>query len=205
MTLTDFWIPLATFALVAAFTPGPNNLMLAASGMNHGFRRSVPHMAGICIGFPVMLLCVIFGVGALISGFPILREVMRLLSAAFILYFAWKIATTETDLSVEGPGRPFTFWQAALFQWVNPKGWAVAIAVASLYAPGGINDWHRALSMALLFFAVTAACTSCWATLGTAIRKVLQDAVVRRWVNRGMAVTLVITMMPILLKSTSGQ
>lgn len=204
MTLTGFWIPLATFALVAAFTPGPNNLMLAASGMNHGFRRSVPHMAGISLGFPVMLLCVVFGVGALISGFPVLQHATRGLSAAFILYFAWKIATTEIDLSVEGAGRPFTFWQAALFQWVNPKGWAVAIAVASLYAPGGIDDWQKALSMSLLFLVITAACTSCWASLGTVIRKALRDARVRHRVNRGMAAALVVTMFPILIKGASG-
>lgn len=202
MSLTDFWIPLATFALVAAFTPGPNNLMLAASGMNHGFRRSVPHMMGISVGFPVMLLCIVFGLGALISGFPLLRDFMRLASAVFIVYFAWRIATTETDLNVENTGRPFTLWQAALFQWVNPKGWAVAIAVASLYAPGGIGQWERALSMAALFFAITAACASCWTSLGTAIRSVLRDPGVRRWVNRGMAAALVLTMLPILLKGT---
>jgi len=200
MTLTDFWLPLATFALVAAFTPGPNNLMLAASGMNHGFRRSVPHMVGISLGFPAMLLCIVFGLGALISGFPLLKDVMRLVSAVFIVYFAWRIATTETDLNVENTSRPFTLWQAALFQWVNPKGWAVAIAVASLYAPGGIDQWERALSMATLFFAITAACTCCWTSLGTVIRSVLSDPGVRRWVNRGMAVALVLAMLPILLK-----
>lgn len=200
LTLTDFWIPLATFALVAAFTPGPNNLMLAASGMNYGFRRTVPHMIGISVGFPVMLLCIIFGVGALITAFPVLKDVMRLASAAFILYFAWKIATADVDLALEGSSRPFTLWQAALFQWVNPKGWAIAIAVASLYAPGGVEDWDKALCMALLFFAITAACTSCWTSLGTAIRSVLREPRVRRWTNRVMAAALVLTMLPILFK-----
>jgi len=195
----DFWIPLTTFALVAAFTPGPNNLMLATSGMNHGFRRSVPHMAGISLGFPLMLLAVIFGVGALITQFPALRALMRLLSAAFIVYFAWRIATTETDMDVQSSSRPFTMWQAALFQWVNPKGWAVAIAVASLYAPGGIEQWERALMMAGLFFLVTVACTSCWASLGMAIRRLLQDPGLRRWVNRAMAAALVLTMLPIIM------
>lgn len=204
MTLTDFWIPLATFALVAGFTPGPNNLMLAASGMNYGFRRSVPHMLGVSLGFPVMLLCITFGVGALIKGFPVLKEVMRVVSATFIVYFAWRIATAETDIDVERAGRPFSLWQAALFQWVNPKGWAVAIAVASLYAPGGIVDWERALTMAALFCAISAACASCWASLGTAIRTVLRDPGVRRWVNRAMAAALVLTMLPILLRDIPG-
>lgn len=202
--LTEFWIPLTIFATVAAFTPGPNNLMLAASGMNYGFRRTVPHMMGISVGFPVMLLCIIFGVGALIAGFPVLREVMRVLSAAFIVYFAWKIATTETEITVDGTSRPFTLWQAALFQWVNPKGWAVAIAVASLYAPGGVEDWDKAVYMAVLFFCITIICTSCWTSLGTVIRRILQDPKIRRWVNRGMAAALVLTMAPILLKDIAA-
>lgn len=198
--LTEFWIPLTIFAVVAAFTPGPNNLMLAASGMNHGFRRSVPHMVGISLGFPVMLLCIIFGIGALIASFPVLQTIMRALSAGFILYFAWKIATTETDLAVQGAGRPVTLWQAALFQWINPKGWAVAIAVASLYAPGGVHDWEKAFYMAALFFVITVACTSCWTSVGTIIRSVLQNPKIRRRVNWGMAAALVLTMVPILLK-----
>ncbi len=201
-TLAEFWLPLTIFALVAAFTPGPNNLMLAASGMNYGFRATVPHMMGVSLGFPVMLLSVIFGTGALITGVPLMHDVMPVLSAGFIAYFAWKIATADTDLSLQSTRRPLTIWQAALFQWVNPKGWVVAIAVASLYAPGGIHEWKKALYMALLFFAITVACTSCWTSLGTAIRSMLRDAGVRRWVNRGMAVALLLTMVPILLNES---
>lgn len=203
-TLAQFWIPLTVFALVAAFTPGPNNLMLAASGMNYGFRATVPHMMGVSLGFPVMLLCIIFGIGALIAGFPAMQDVMQVLSAAFIVYFAWKIATADADLSVQGNSRPFTIWQAALFQWVNPKGWAVAVAVASLYAPGGVHDWKRAVCMAALFFIVTAACTSCWTSLGTIIRSMLRDTRIQRRVNRGMAVALILTMLPILLRQGQG-
>lgn len=136
--LTEFWIPLAVFAFVASFTPGPNNLMVAASGMNYGFRRTLPHMVGISLGFPVMLICVSLGIGALIAGFPVVQQIMRALAAAFVVYFAWRIATTETDATLTSVGRPFTFWQAALFQWVNPKGWAIAVAVVSLYTPSGI-------------------------------------------------------------------
>lgn len=202
--LTDFWIPLTIFAFVAAVTPGPNNMMLAASGMNFGFRRTVPHMLGISLGFPVMLLCIIFGLGALIAGFPALQTVMRALSAGFVLYFAWRIATTETDPMLENAGRPLTLWQAALFQWVNPKGWAIAIAVASLYAPGGLADWEKAIYMAALFFVVTAGCTSCWTSLGTAIRSVLQKPETRRRVNWGMAAALLLTMAPILMRDGAG-
>lgn len=197
--LTDFWIPLFVFSSIAAFTPGPNNLMVAASGMNYGFKRTLPHIIGVSLGFPVMLLCVIFGAGTLITQFPIAREVMRAASAIFIFYFAWKIATAETDLSLDKPGQPLTLWQGALFQWVNPKGWAVAIAVAALYAPGGLSDWDRAAYMAMLFFAITVACTSCWTSFGTVIRKFLQNPKKRQWVNWIMAVTLVLTMIPIFL------
>lgn len=202
--LTEFWIPLSIFAAVASFTPGPNNLMLAASGMNYGFRRSLPHVVGVSLGFPVMVLCITFGLGALLAGSPVLQHVMRALSAGFILYFAWKIATAETRLEVESTSRPLTLWQAALFQWVNPKGWAIAIAVASLYAPGGIRDWDKAFYVAGLFFVITMACTSTWASIGTVIRSVLRDPGVRRWVNWSMAVILVLTMVPILLRAGLG-
>ncbi|MGA8259711.1 MAG: LysE family translocator [Arenicellales bacterium] len=198
--LTDFWIPLTTFAVVAAFTPGPNNLMLAASGMNFGFRRTVPHMAGVSLGFPVLLLCTIFGIGELVVRFPVLGSLMQVLSAGFICYFAWRIATSDTDLGTDGASRPFTVWQAALFQWVNPKGWAIAIAVAGLYVPAGIHDWHKALYVTLLFFVVTFCCTSCWASLGTVIRSILRNSRVRRRVNWCMAAALVLTMVPILAK-----
>lgn len=198
--LTDFWIPLTTFALVAAFTPGPNNLMLAASGMNFGFRRTVPHMAGVSLGFPVLLLCTIFGIGALIARFPVLGSLMQVLSAVFICYFACRIATSDTDLGTDGASRPFSLWQAALFQWVNPKGWAIAVAVAGLYVPTGIHDWRRALYVALLFFVVTFCCTSCWTSLGTVIRSLLRNSTVRRRVNWCMATALVLTMVPILAK-----
>ena len=198
--LTDFWIPLTTFAVVASFTPGPNNLMLAASGMNYGFRRTVPHMAGVSLGFPVLLLCTIFGIGTLIGQFPGLSEVMQVLSAGFICYFAWRIATSDADLRTDGATRPFTLWQAALFQWVNPKAWAIAIVVASLYAPAGIHDWRKALYIAVLFFVVAFCCTSCWTSLGTVIRSVLQDSTIRRRINWGMAAALILTMVPIFAK-----
>lgn len=201
---TEFWIPLSIFAMVATFTPGPNNLMLAASGMNYGFRRSVPHMLGVSLGFPLMLFCIVLGAGALLAGSPVLQHLMRALSAVFILYFAWKIGTAETDLDVESAGRPFTLWQAAVFQWVNPKGWAIAIAVAGLYAPGGFRDWDRALYMAALFFVITVACTSTWTSVGTMIRSVLQSPKIRRWINRSMAVILVLTMVPVLMREGIG-
>jgi len=127
---------LAGFALVSSITPGPNNVMVMASGANFGLRRTVPHILGIACGFVVMLLLVGLGLARLFEMFPVIRLVLTVVSALYLLWLAWKIAHAAPFGSDSARGRPFSFLQAALFQWVNPKAWMMALSAITLYAPG---------------------------------------------------------------------
>ena len=127
---------LGLFALVSSITPGPNNLMLMASGANYGFRLTIPHMLGVSIGFMLMALLVGMGLAQLFQVFPVSYTVLKVVSVLYLLFLAWKIATAATPGSnTSASGQPFTFVQAALFQWVNPKAWTMALTAITIYAP----------------------------------------------------------------------
>src|SRR3712207_1250882 len=123
----DTALALVSFAFVAAMTPGPNNIMLTASGVNFGFARTVPHMLGICAGFVALVLSVGIGVGAAFTTLPALQTVLKVIGAGYMLWLAWKVATAAPADSDEQRSSPLTFWQAVAFQWVNPKGWVMAV------------------------------------------------------------------------------
>ncbi|WP_082378991.1 LysE family translocator [Pseudoalteromonas porphyrae] len=125
---------LALFALVSSVTPGPNNLMLMNSGANFGFRRTLPHLLGVTIGFVIMLVLVGLGVMQLFDVFPLSYQLLKVLCIAYLLYLAYKIASNKTPVGAEnGDTKPFTFVQAALFQWVNPKAWTMALSAVRGY------------------------------------------------------------------------
>ena len=137
MTLSlDLLLGFALFALVTSITPGPNNTMLLASGVNFGFNRTIPHMLGITCGFFVLVVAVGFGLGAVFQTYPILYTVLRYVGAAYLLYLAWKIAHSgPVGDSAEGEAKPISYLGAAAFQWVNPKAWIMAIGAISTYTP----------------------------------------------------------------------
>jgi threonine/homoserine/homoserine lactone efflux protein len=123
------------FVVVTLFTPGPNNTMLMTSGLNFGFRRGLPHLWGVSLGFAVMVLAVGLGLGAVFQLYPVLYTVLKYVGAAYLLYLAWQIATSG-PMQEGGPtgGRPITFLEGAAFQWLNPKGWVMAVGAISTYA-----------------------------------------------------------------------
>ena len=122
------------FAVATLFTPGPNNIMLMASGLNFGLSRTVPHGFGVPLGFGFMVLVVGFGLGAFFAAFPIAYQVLKYVGAAYLLYLAWRIATAAGVHNENARARPFTFFQAAAFQWVNAKAWVMAIGAVTAYA-----------------------------------------------------------------------
>ena len=142
---------LAIFAFVSSATPGPNNLMLMASGANFGFWRTIPHMLGISIGFMVMLFCVGAGLVQIFDRFPLIYDVLKIASVIYMLWLAWKIANAAPAGKAEAAGTPMTFLQAAGFQWVNPKAWAMALTAITVYVGDASLLW---LSAAALLFAV---------------------------------------------------
>ena len=131
----DVFAAMAAFCFVSVVTPGPNNLMLMTSGVNFGFRRTLPHLFGVVFGFCLMVALVGLGLGAIFTRFPALLPVMRYLGAAYMLWLAWKIANAGPVREGPARGAPLGFLGAALFQWINPKGWMIAISALTMVSP----------------------------------------------------------------------
>lgn len=185
------------FALVSSITPGPNNLMLMASGANFGFWRSIPHMLGIGIGFTVMIVLVGLGLIGLFDAFPVSYLILKVVSVAYLLWLAWKIANAAPPERGETTGTPMTFIQAALFQWVNPKAWSMALTAITAYAPG--QTVQAILVVAAVFGAINLPSVSVWTVMGQQIRRILNRPAWLRAFNIGMAVLLVLSALPVLL------
>src|SRR5689334_18374639 len=132
---TTLLLSFLTFALVSSITPGPNNVMLMASGANFGVRPTLPHLAGVSLGFAAMVILVGLGLAGVFTAAPWLYEILRWVGAAYLLFFAYKIATSKGLGSAETKGRPVTFWQAVAFQWVNPKAWSMILSAVTTFAP----------------------------------------------------------------------
>lgn len=139
MEYSSLIVSYAVYVLATVGTPGPNNIMLASSGANFGLRRSVPHVLGVGLGFMFMLVVVGFGLGQVFVSYPIIHDVLRYVGAVFLLYLAFKIATSKNKSTKgEGTGKPLTFIQAAAFQWVNPKAWVMVVgAIATFISVDG--------------------------------------------------------------------
>ena len=184
------------FAFVATVTPGPNNLMLMASGANFGFRRTLPHMLGIVGGLSIMALLVGVGLMALFDAMPVLNLVLKVVSVGYLLWLAFKIATAAPIKERYADSRPMTYLQAAAFQWVNPKAWAMCLSAITLYAPD-----RSMLSVAIVAGAFALVCfpaISVWAWLGTVVRQWLSNATRLRVFNITMAALLVASLYPVL-------
>lgn len=191
--------PLALFALVSSITPGPNNVMLASSGLNFGFRRSMPHLLGVNLGFTLMIFLVGIGLGSVFQQIPELYILLKYAGAAYLLYLAWKIANSGGMDDGEARGKPFTFLQAAAFQWVNPKAWVMAVGVVATYTPQ--NGFFANLIIATLVCGiVNLPSIGVWVTFGTALRRVLHKSWAIRAFNVGMALLLVASLYPVALE-----
>jgi threonine/homoserine/homoserine lactone efflux protein len=192
----DLLLALMGFAFATSVTPGPNNMMLLASGANFGLRRTVPHMLGISVGHSVMVFLVGLGLAGLFLTEPRLFTALKVVSVAYMLWLAWKIATAAPPKPGQAGGRPFSFLQAAAFQWVNPKAWAMALTAVTVYAPGG-EVWPTAL-VAVVFAMVNLPSVTVWAAAGQALRRWLDTPGRLRAFNVTMAVLLVLSLWPVL-------
>lgn len=193
----DAFLALLVYALVTSITPGPNNLMLLASGVNFGFVRTIPHALGIGGGFLTLLLGVGLGLGALLAAFPSLHLVLKIAGGAYLLYLAWRIAISRSMGDGAAGGRPMTFLEAAAFQWVNPKAWVMAVSAMAIYT-NPASPFVSMLIVAFAFAAVNLPSVSTWAGFGTALRGFLADPMRLKWFNIGMGVLLAATLWPML-------
>ena len=190
---------LALFAFVSSITPGPNNTMLMASGANFGFRASIPHMMGVSGGFLLLVVAVGLGLGGLFAAYPELHDVLAVAGGLYLLWLAWKIATSSGIGMGEAGARPQTFLQAAAFQWVNPKAWAMALGAVTAYAP---RDGYVAniLLVSVIFTAINLPCVASWTGFGVGLRRFLDRPAVLRAFNVGMALLLVLSLLPVALE-----
>ncbi len=186
---------LAMFAFVSSITPGPNNTMLMASGANFGFRATGPHLAGVALGFAFMIAAVGLGLGGVFAAFPQLHAVLAVAGGLYMLWLAWKIATAKGIGGGPSVSRPMTFWQAAAFQWVNPKAWAMALSAVTTYAPKE-NYAVNVVLVSLVFFAVNGPCVATWTGFGVGMRRFLDRPAALRAFNVTMAVLLVASLAP---------
>ena len=156
------------FAFVTSVTPGPNNLMLMNSGASFGIRKTVPHVLGIVVGFIFMLLLVGLGIMQIFQRFPVSYDILKVLSITYLLYLAFKIATSNTTLEHNTTKtKPFSFIQAAMFQWINPKAWTMALTALSIYATS--SDLNTVLFVTLIFAVINLPAISLWVLLGQKI------------------------------------
>jgi threonine/homoserine/homoserine lactone efflux protein len=191
----ELFLALLGFAFVTSVTPGPNNMMLLASGVNFGFRRTVPHMLGISLGHALMVFLVGLGLAGVFRAWPPALTALKLASVAYMLWLAWKIANAAAPAEGRSGGQPMTFLQAAAFQWVNPKAWAMALGAVSAYVTEP-SAWAYA-AVALVFSAVNLPSVSVWAGAGQAVRRWLDGPGRLRAFNWTMAVLLVLSLWPV--------
>ena len=188
---------LAVYSLATSITPGPNNLMLLASGVNFGFRRTIPHMLGISLGFVIMAIPVGFGLGARFMAVPGLHLMLKVAAGVYMLYLAWRIASASVVGEARANARPLTFLEAAAFQWVNPKAVLMAMTAMTTYT----NPQYPVSSVILvacLFGLINGPSVSTWALFGAQMRNYLSDPKRLRVFNISMGVLLALSLWPML-------
>ncbi|MEX0280014.1 MAG: LysE family translocator [Arenibacterium sp.] len=187
---------LALFAFVSSITPGPNNLMLLASGANFGFRRTLPHMFGISIGHMIMVALMGAGLAQVFSLYPPLQLALKTGAVIYMAWLAWKIANAAAPKPGQAGGRPLTFLQAAGFQWVNPKAWMMAITAITAYTP--VQTIATVTIVCLVFAGINLPSVGSWTILGQKMTVLLTSRARLVWFNRTMAVLLLASLYPVL-------
>ncbi|HRD75993.1 MAG TPA: LysE family translocator [Hyphomicrobiaceae bacterium] len=193
----DLLLGLVVFCWVTGVTPGPNNIMLLSSGLTYGSRATLPHLMGVAVGFAVMVALVGLGIGRLFEAWPALYAILKIAGALYLLYLAWMIATAGAiEADGQARGRPMTFIEAALFQWVNPKGWVMAVGSVTTYA--GIANFPANVALiAAMFGTIGVIASGVWMLFGELMKRWLTDPRRVRAFNIAMALGLVLSLWPV--------
>lgn len=202
MTLSanlDLVAAMAMFAFVTSVTPGPNNMMLLASGVNFGVKRTLPHWLGVSLGHFVMLLLVGAGLESLLKAYPFVYDIMKVVGFIYVVYLAWGVARSGApERHGEEATQPISFMGAAAFQWVNPKAWIMTIGYFSNYMPTDASLGFVVLTC-MMFSAINFPSVGLWVALGAKLEHYLQQDKLRRIFNGTMAVLLIVSMVPVLM------
>ena len=184
------------FVSIVSMTPGPNNLLLAASGANYGFIKTLPHMCGVIVGFAIMVVASGFGLGMILNEFPQVILPLKIMSVSFLLYLSWRIATGGAHV-IEGKSRPLTFLPAVLFQTINPKGISFLLSIMGAQISETEPLLPQLIPLFILLPAFTVLSAVTWTMFGTAIGKLMQSQGAFRVFNLVMALLLVACVIPI--------
>jgi threonine/homoserine/homoserine lactone efflux protein len=183
---------LALYFAVMSITPGPNNVMVTASGATFGYRATIPHVLGIGLGAATQMVLVALGIGLIFERFPVLHTALALCGAAYLVYLAWKLSRADAMADSESR-RPYTVWQAMLFQAFNPKAWVMAITTAAVFLPRDTPLSRMLLVVGGLCLLINIPCVSVWAFFGSGMRHLLLRPAYRRVFNLTMSALLVLT------------
>ena len=188
------------FAAVMYFTPGPNNVMLLSSGLTYGFRRTLPHIAGIVVGMAFMIAAVGVGLGTVFLAYPVLQTILKYAGAAYLIYLAVVIAMSGPPKPGEASRKPMTFWGAAVFQWINVKGWVMVIGTITAYAAIAAFPWNIVMQTVIVLV-VGIPATVAWALFGSALRPILTSPLAVRAFNVVMAILLLASLIPVFMEA----
>jgi threonine/homoserine/homoserine lactone efflux protein len=186
------------FMTSTGITPGPNNILVASSGVNFGFRATIPHILGITIGYPLMLFIVGIGLAKIFIAVPLIHTILKWISIVYLLYLAYRITIAAAPGEERSEPKPLTFLQAAAFQWVNGKAWVIALGAVTTYTVVDQTLPLQIVALTVISVVITLISVSCWTFFGAFMRRYLQTEKRRRWFNYSMAALLVLSILPVL-------
>lgn len=186
------------FMASMGITPGPNNILVASSGVNFGFRATIPHILGITIGYPLMLFIVGIGLAKIFIAVPLVHAILKIISIAYLSYLAYRIAKAASPDEERSRPKPLTFLQAAAFQWVNGKAWVIALGAMTTYTTVDQSLPLQIAALTAISVVITLGSVSCWTCFGAFMRQYLQTPRRRRWFNYSMAALLMLSILPVL-------
>ncbi|MCP4384162.1 MAG: LysE family translocator [Hyphomicrobiales bacterium] len=192
-------LPLLGFVVAATTTPGPNNLMVLASGANWGLGRTLQHIAGISLGLPLMTVAVGLGLETVFERYPLIHDILKFVSFGYLLFLAWRIARAKRPVARVDRSRPLNIFEAMAFQWVNPKAWAMIFGATALFTTNHGDPIVEVGMIALTFGLVCLPNGVVWCLFGTAIARLLSDDRHRHIFNIAMATLLIVSVVPVLL------
>lgn len=195
-------LSIATFTLSTVMTPGPNNIMLLSSGLTFGYKRTLAHMWGVIIGFPIMVLLVGLGLGFAFEKFPLLFTFLKFIGIAYLFWMAYKIANNKSSFEINenSESKPFTFLQSALFQWVNPKAWIMAITSVSIFITNNEESIFQVIIIAFIYFLSSLISTNTWAYGGVVLKRFIKEEKSVQKLNIAMALLLIVSVLPFIFE-----
>ena len=194
----EFILAIALFAFSSGITPGPNNIMLMTSGVNFGVKRSIPHLMGISLGFPTMILAIGLGLSALFQTYPVIHQIIKVIGITYLLYLSWLIANSSSKMEGKTIAKPFSFIQAAAFQWVNPKGWIMAVGAIATFTSVQQDLTAQVITIATVFLCIAFPCALVWLGFGVVLKRLLKNPRQQKIFNISMAVLLVASIIPMI-------